>query len=326
MPGLICVCCNKNITRTNNGSTCAECKNHFHFKCVGLSGIALANILNGKTAQWFCNGCEDKSKSRSNNSSQLSSSNRSSVGANISNVQLNKISSVVDELQIEVKKIFDNQNNVFQSFDVINGKLNEFQSVSSALKNHNIRINQLEDDRLIVHDVMKDLENRLDSIEQSKLSNSVELTGIPFADNEIVLDLILNICNKLNTVITSEDLLSYHRKKFASVSNTLGSKLPPIIVFFKCVQKRNELLASFRARRGIKLAEIGFDGDDKHFFINENLTNTRRRLFFTAKNFQKANNYKFLWTRNGNIFLKKGDGFGVINIDLHTDFAALNGD
>jgi len=36
-----------------------------------------------------------------------------------------------------------------------------------------------------------------------------------------------------------------------------------------------------------------------------NLTHARRKLFWNAKQKANANHYKFYWTHNGNVFVKK---------------------
>lgn len=48
----------------------------FHFKCIGLAGKAVSDILNGTTSQWFCSSCDKtKSKSKVNLSARTSISN-----------------------------------------------------------------------------------------------------------------------------------------------------------------------------------------------------------------------------------------------------------
>lgn len=117
--------------------------------------------------------------------STASSGTITSVGTNnLLNDQINKVNSVVSDLQKEIKNIYDQQNKFIQSIDVVNSKISEIQTVTDALSNLNIRVKALEDNNIILQSAVKDFENRLDSFEQSKLMNSVEITGVPVLDDE----------------------------------------------------------------------------------------------------------------------------------------------
>ena len=59
-------------------------------------------------------------------------------------------------------------------------------------------------------------------------------------------------------------------------------------------------------------------------FVNENLTHYRKKLFWSTKRAAKANNYKFFWTANGKILVKKDDKAPVIAILSETDIDNLS--
>lgn len=48
-----------------------------------------------------------------------------------------------------------------------------------------------------------------------------------------------------------------------------------------------------------------------------------RKLYIQSKLFQKANKYKYLWTKNGRIFLRKGDDTKVIRVFPNIDFTKI---
>ena len=53
-------------------------------------------------------------------------------------------------------------------------------------------------------------------------------------------------------------------------------------------------------------------------FVNENLTDYRKNLFWSTKRAAKANNFKYFWTANGKL-LKKDDNAPVIAIQNKSD-------
>lgn len=89
----------------------------------------------------------------------------------------------------------------------------------------------------------------------------------------------------------------------------------PIIAEFVNVQVKNKLITSVRDfnkthpnddRLNTKC--IGLPGDRRPVYVAEYLPATSRKLFYEAREFAKQKGYKFCWTANGNIFLRKTEG------------------
>ena len=66
--------------------------------------------------------------------------------------------------------------------------------------------------------------------------------------------------------------------------------------------KRNEILFK---RHITKMWQDFPTASMEQLFINENLTQKRKRLFWLTKQKAKSLEYNFYWTFNGNIFLRK---------------------
>ena len=56
-----------------------------------------------------------------------------------------------------------------------------------------------------------------------------------------------------------------------------------------------------------------------NLFINENLTLLRKRLFWKTEQKVKEAGYKYIWTSNGNIFVKKVDEANPIAVNSEKD-------
>ena len=61
----------------------------------------------------------------------------------------------------------------------------------------------------------------------------------------------------------------------------------------------------------------------EQLFINENLTQKRERLFWLTKQKAKSLEYKFYWTFNGNIFVRKQENTDKIIIRKEEDLDNL---
>lgn len=62
---------------------------------------------------------------------------------------------------------------------------------------------------------------------------------------------------------------------------------------------------------------------DNPFYVNEHLAPERKKLFGLARGKQKRSNIKYLWTRDGNIFMRKTDQGAVTKITKKEDLDTL---
>lgn len=93
--------------------------------------------------------------------------------------------------------------------------------------------------------------------------------------------------------------------------------MPIICITFRSISKRNEVIRSYRKIKNLYL----YNNNQCKIFINESLSPSRRRLFLKTKLFSKEMKYKYVWIRNGEIYMRKDDGSNRIVINQFTDFA-----
>ena len=132
---------------------------------------------------------------------------------------------------------------------------------------------------------------------------------MPFTKNEEVTQITLDLLNKLEVDIDEEDISIVHRlpvkQRFGRTRFDKPANHPTIIVRLVSRQKRNETYAKrFNAK---SIAEFPVKRM-AHLFVNENLTQRRKRLFWLSK--QKAKElagYNYFWTHNGQIFVRKNE-------------------
>ena len=76
------------------------------------------------------------------------------------------------------------------------------------------------------------------------------------------------------------------------------------VVRFTSRDIRNQIYAN---RKKIRFADLRnfLVSDTKNIFVNENLTSTRKQLFWKTQQQVKNNSWKYIWTHNGNVFVKK---------------------
>ena len=89
------------------------------------------------------------------------------------------------------------------------------------------------------------------------------------------------------------------------------------MVKFKSVQKRMDVFTNRRKFAGKNFSDIGIETEK--IYINENLTPTTRSLFYHANTLKKTHKWKYIWTRNGNIKLRKYDHTQIVTIKNISD-------
>lgn len=98
----------------------------------------------------------------------------------------------------------------------------------------------------------------------------------------------------------------------------------PILLRFSSAKAKNIFLGKFCKQRIIYTDEIGFPRKmieaKNRIYAFERLPSNIRNVYLKAKHFKKANDYKYLWTKDGNIFLRKVDNSKIITVFSYTDF------
>ena len=70
------------------------------------------------------------------------------------------------------------------------------------------------------------------------------------------------------------------------------------------------------------MKEIKFNDND--IFINDHLSPKNRELFALASELRRSRQYKYLWTKNGSIHMRKTDNSRIISIKNKNDLATLS--
>ena len=141
--------------------------------------------------------------------------------------------------------------------------------------------------------------------------------GLPEPNqNESEETLLINALNSLQGIespIRPEDIDISHPMK----TRRTDEKKVHVVRFISRKVKAEVLAAKkLEANRNFKFRE-------SDIFINEHLAPHNRTLFAAAAGKKRDLNYKFLWTRGGNIFMRKTENSDVITISCVNDINNL---
>ena len=204
-------------------------------------------------------------------------------------------------LKMEVEEVKKSQVLINAEYESLKVKCNELMVVNKKQKEE---INQLKDQSKAIELQNEKEQEKVDSLEQYGRRLNLEIVGVPFKEEENTNQIVVEVAKLLHVPLSSEQISTSHRLQTRSkLNNRKTDASPPIIVRFLSRDVRNQFFANRKFARSANLKDFFVKGTEK-LFVNENLTQSRKKLFWQVKQKAKANNYKYYWTVNGNIYVR----------------------
>lgn len=221
---------------------------------------------------------------------------------NSQNILITKLSSDIRDLKAQNVKIQKSNDDIVQSMSFIN---KQYQEVKAGL-------DTLQKERLEQKRCIENLERKIQDLQLRTRSSNVEIRNIPLIDKETVANLKDTICKigqVIGTPISSPDLRDIYRLPGKPGTVRL------IVAEFQTVQLKLDMITAIREyNRGKKTEEklntevIKIPGRRQAVYVSDYLPASSKKLFHQAREFANHNNFKYCWTSNSNIFLRKAEG------------------
>lgn len=193
----------------------------------------------------------------------------------------------VEKSQAFIASQYDEINKKLDSVLLLKDKVNELETI---IKSKDI--------------IIQDMGNRLTKLEQYSRKNCIEIREIPIAPQENIEDVVINIGNKLNIPVKSNDIEAAHRLKAAP------GKVPSVIVKFNSYKTKLAFIQNKRKTMTVEGAKV---------YIGESMSPYFRDLFWRAKQKGKDKGYRFIWFKHMSIFMRKEERSQVIQINSEED-------
>ena len=166
---------------------------------------------------------------------------------------------------------------------------------------------------------------KIDELEQYGRRQNLEIVGIPETDQEDTNKIVIEVAKLLNVEIAPEQISTSHRLKSKKKRNSDDDTQPsstPIIARFVNRDIRNRLYSNRKLARDLDLKSFSVK-DTQHIYINENLTHERKRLFWKAKQLAKSEGFRFFWTHNGTVLVRKSEESDILAIKSDNDLSLI---
>lgn len=275
---MICSICNGDIHEEDE-LNCTSCNGFFNFGCATLRESAFRKLSKTARQKWCCMKCKLNTDSK--------------LKLPIKNTLEDKETMV---LTIEAFNSLTNSVNFMSAkFDLFGKQLQEIIQSMKDIKEEN---KVLKEQNINLRNDFNALFKKTNYLEQKSIENFVEIVGVPKIDNEDCKTTVKKIATSLNMEI---DIVSAFR-----VQSKFNNKPNKIVAEVTLKQYKRDLIDPAKK---IKLTGNRVDSNWKNdpIYINDNLTQFNRNLFFKSKAFARESGYSFVWFKDSKIFIKNNE-------------------
>ncbi|XP_022824858.1 uncharacterized protein LOC111355305 [Spodoptera litura] len=226
------------------------------------------------------------------------------------------ISRELEPLRLEMQGMRDSMSFMNEKFEEIRKK----QEIS------NERIMNLEAENAELKAAMGGMSERFVNLEQQSRSNNLEVQCVPENKNENVYKIITQLARVVKCEISDKDIPHCTR---VAKSNSSSTRPRSIIVQLASPKLRDQLLAATihfnksNPQEKLNSSHLGYAGPKSPVYVAEHLSPTNRALHAATRIKAKEMNYKYVWVRNGRIFVRKNEGTEHIQIRNNSNLSRM---
>lgn len=336
-----CEACQAHISVTMKRIKCSQCSRIYHSECVRFSGDSVS-----ARTQWKCPKCVAAVRKGGDNSNtpvriEKSSKPQRSVDTEPITIAterkvyavppdhvnlINRFEGVLDaklktikhEIVEELKEtiITEIKSEIISlssEFSQLQASYCQLQTENDSLKND---VCVLQKQISLCEDQLSELRSQFGKQQQQARINNLEIVGLPQTNSENTIDLIRNIARYAGVDLNHDDIEFAHR---VQPQKTIAGRPKSIVVKLKDRLCKDKILSGLKRKKGICTKDIGIEGAEKRFFVNEHLTPENKQLLKKIKTVAREKAYKFVWVRNCNIFLRKNEESPALSIRSEKD-------
>jgi hypothetical protein len=303
-----CIHCSEDVLITHESIKCKNCKNVGHTECL----LGIFNTQDKrKLKNWMCSECKlkkDNPDSGEDIGDEIKDPNLYMIA------QLEKMNKKLEKLD-EITEVSKSVQFMSTQYDEIIKENKEQKKLIEQLVRDMTELKASSANKDVV---ISDLSNRVNELEQANLSMHVEIHNVEKLEGEKLELIIENIANKIKAPSVKETICDVYRKP-VNMNNTRTANLPPVIVVkFKSTEARGVWLNKIKSE---KITSGMVNENDKEFQVKcfEMLTPYYKKLLWKTRTAALDLGFKYIWAKNGKIFIKRGDNVGTVRIQSEND-------
>lgn len=296
----ICGVCENQCDKDGSEVMCAgSCGSFFHSKCIkgDLEGRKLRS-----NKDWKCKGCRIPTS-------------LTNVSTTIDNDLLKMLTEEITNVRLEMNELRTSVQFMSDKIDSSNELMHEIKVEMSTLRKEN---EELKLKNLNLTSDVRDLKERVRSLEQYTRKNNVEISGVPETPNEDTLSLLKDIGKTIGVEVDVSHFNAAHR-----IPSFNRRRPPPIIVQFHQRIIKDIWIKKYKEKRNLSAKQVNPIYPDQRIYISDHLSPENKQFLAKLKAKCSEVGFKFAWTRDGKFFARKNEGDKCQKIDTVEDIERL---
>lgn len=317
--------------------SCSRCQDNYHYSCVNYNKEDYLNLPRSAKDNWICPSCRCKEPKIGDNTNtpirSTSGSSKSSPSDKYTeNITLRTKSNIVqqskktctctsldsireilrDELERSLKVHFQDIRSQLETFESSLTFLSaQFDSISKVQETQKQKLAQQQKEIDYLRESNLDLSTRLRQMDQLSRSSNIEIQCVPENKNESLLSVVQQLGRTIKCTVNESDI---HYASRIAKHDSSSPRPRSILVKFSSPRIRDTFLANTvkfnRENKNDKLnsSHLGMGGAKKQpIYVSEHLSPENKNLHAATRRKAKELNYKYVWVRDGKIFIRKTD-------------------
>ncbi|CAG4924011.1 unnamed protein product [Colias eurytheme] len=222
---------------------------------------------------------------------------------------LKKLCDDINEVKLQNTSIQKANAEMKNSYGEIEKSLN---FISQRYEELNNVVSALQKEKRETMDYVRSLEEQIEDLHKNQRSTMLEFRNIPSSltkSQSDCIDIVTKSCDAIQEPIKPSDIKNIIRisGKQNKESSTILVDFPSTIFKNKILEKLKNFNRNKTSHNKFNSSHIGLACSTTPIYIAESLTPKTRKLFFLTRTFANEYHYKYCWTSNGRVFLRKED-------------------
>lgn len=222
-----------------------------------------------------------------------------------------KVSKLENDRQFYSNKYDESLKQIQDANKKLSSTTKENQDLKSKITASKTQINNVEK-------AVKNTIQDLDDVKQYIRRDCIEVVGTKAKTAEECKKITTALAKDMGIALEMNDISTSHPLP------TSKGKANKFIVKFSRREVKDKFYSNRQKVAGRKPSSLptvkSVTQSDEKIFISESLTPLRKKLFGSANTARKSLRWKFIWTNNGRIYLKKNEDSPTTIIDSFDDF------
>ncbi|XP_028025757.1 uncharacterized protein LOC114239652 [Bombyx mandarina] len=327
-----CGACGKFLS-TADCARCSKCSDIFHKGCVSIPSTGAA------PRGWICPSCSAKVPRGDNTATPVRgltavgvhhTSSEGDVDADTMNRSLEsrvdlglEIRSFKDELVGLRTDLRECRNDIAEFKELLKSCHGRIDAVEARVLGLEARLAEIVSTAAgsDLDSTVAELRIQLRERDQDLLRNDIDIIGLPEVREESTCHLVQVVAVKLGVKLDMRDIV--HAERIGAVRRNFieGNDNRPRILSVRLARRsvRDALLKGARVRRNLSTTDLDVPGPVRTVYLNERLSAYNRKLFGTTRQKGKDKGWKYVWTKDGRIYIRRGDGTPALRIRVQAD-------